>query len=92
LLAAKSRAAGALRFMHAPSADCYVAGERQAAVVPRKAMNTPARFETLLWMASPMAAWAQASAEAPPKPVLAKKARAQQAPGGKPRRTRKSAA
>ena len=29
-------------------------------------MNTPARFESLLWMASPMMAWAQASAEAPP--------------------------
>jgi hypothetical protein len=24
-------------------------------------MNTPLRFESLLWMASPMAAWAQAS-------------------------------
>ena len=28
-------------------------------------MNTPARFESLLWMASPMMAWAQASVEAP---------------------------
>jgi hypothetical protein len=28
-------------------------------------MNTPARFESLLWMASPMLAWAQAGADAP---------------------------
>ena len=31
-------------------------------------MNTPARFESLLWMASPMAAWAQAG---PPVEALA---------------------
>ena len=30
-------------------------------------MNTPARFESLLWMASPMAAWAQASASPVPQ-------------------------
>jgi hypothetical protein len=35
-------------------------------------MNTPARFESLLWMASPMMAWAQASAEAPPRAEAAK--------------------
>ena len=28
-------------------------------------MNTPARFESLLWMASPMLAWAQAGADVP---------------------------
>jgi hypothetical protein len=32
-------------------------------------MNTPARFETLLWMASPLMAWAQASAEPAPRTV-----------------------
>jgi hypothetical protein len=31
-------------------------------------MNTPARFESLLWMASPMAAWAQGG---PPVEALA---------------------
>ena len=36
-------------------------------------MNTPARFESLLWMASPMMAWAQASGEAPPSPARATK-------------------
>jgi hypothetical protein len=40
--------------------------------VPGKAMNAPLRFESLLWMASPMAAWAQASAE--PVPVAPKPA------------------
>ena len=28
-------------------------------------MNTPARFDSLLWMASPMLAWAQATVETP---------------------------
>jgi hypothetical protein len=28
-------------------------------------MNTPTRFESLLWMASPMAAWAQSSSPLP---------------------------
>ena len=33
-------------------------------------MNTPARFDSLLWMASPMLAWAQAAgAEAPPAKI-----------------------
>ena len=40
-------------------------------------MDTPARFESLMWMASPLLAWAQASAEpspltvepAPPAPI-----------------------
>jgi hypothetical protein len=34
-------------------------------------MNTPARFESLLWMASPMAAWAQGSAATAPLPQAA---------------------
>ena len=51
-------------------------------------MNTPARFESLLWMASPMAAWAQASNEAPPKAVAAKRGPATGGQHAKPRRKR----
>ena len=29
-------------------------------------MNAPAKFESLLWLASPMLAWAQSSGEAAP--------------------------
>jgi hypothetical protein len=53
-------------------------------------MNTPARFESLLWMASPMAAWAQASA-LPTTPMPAsphKRAPAQAGTGAKSRRKR----
>jgi hypothetical protein len=38
-------------------------------------MNTPARFESLLWMASPMAAWAQAGASPAPLPQPAARKR-----------------
>jgi hypothetical protein len=47
-------------------------------------MNTPARFESLLWMASPMAAWAQASASPAPLPQAATQKR--KAVGAKTRR------
>jgi len=43
-------------------------------------MNTPARFESLLWMASPMAAWAQASASPAPLPQAATPKRKSAAP------------
>jgi hypothetical protein len=59
------------------------------------AMDTPARFESLLWMASPMMAWAQASAEAPPsKPAAAIKpaARAQATAPRAARKRRKAIA
>ena len=47
-------------------------------------MNTPARFEALLWMASPMAAWAQsAGVPAPLPPQATPKPKA---PGAKSRR------
>jgi hypothetical protein len=53
------------------------------------AMNTPTRFESLLWMASPMAAWAQASNEAPAaKAATLKPTRVQAAPAAKARRKR----
>ena len=52
-------------------------------------MNTPARFESLLWMASPLMAWAQASAEAPPKPSVVKPShRAAANRASRPRRKR----
>ena len=52
-------------------------------------MNTPARFESLLWMASPMAAWAQASGEAAPaKAASLKPVPAQAVPATKTRRKR----
>jgi len=43
-------------------------------------MNTPARFESLLWMASPMAAWAQAGAAPTPLPQAATRKRKSAAP------------
>ena len=53
-------------------------------------MNTPARFESLLWMASPMAAWAQASAAPSPLPQAAAQKRKSAAPKTR-RKTAKTA-
>jgi hypothetical protein len=56
-------------------------------------MNAPLRFESLLWMASPMAAWAQASAEPPLAATPPKRAPAVRNPEARARRKRgKSAA
>ena len=53
-------------------------------------MNTPARFESLLWMASPMAAWAQASAAPAPLPQATTRKRKNAAPKAR-RKTAKTA-
>jgi hypothetical protein len=54
-------------------------------------MNTPARFESLLWMASPMAAWAQASASPAPLPQALTPKRKASGPKGR-RKSSKTAA
>lgn len=55
-------------------------------------MNTPARFETLLWMASPMMAWSQAGNENPaPKPTAIKRATASATGSAKVTRKRRKA-
>jgi hypothetical protein len=52
-------------------------------------MNCPARFESLLWMASPMVAWSQASAPATHLQHLEPQKRAVEAPpAAKTRRKR----
>jgi hypothetical protein len=54
------------------------------------AMNAPVRFESLMWLASPMQAWAQAGADAPPQALPgAKPAPAVRSP--RPRSKRKKA-
>ena len=47
-------------------------------------MNTPARFESLLWMASPMAAWAQSTGS--PAPAQRAATQKRKGPGAKTRR------
>ena len=55
-------------------------------------MNTPARFESLMWMASPMLAWAQASTEVPaPKAGRVKAGGVHPEVPGKARRKRRKA-
>ena len=52
-------------------------------------MNTPARFESLMWMASPMLAWAQSAPEAPmPKAGPSKRLPARPASATRSRRKR----
>ena len=52
-------------------------------------MNAPVRFEALIWMASPLLAWAQGSAEPPQALPQAKPAPA--ARSSRARRKRKKA-
>ena len=52
-------------------------------------MNAPARFESLLWLASPMVAWAQANGEAIPAKIEPSKTVAQTLPAARTRRKRR---
>jgi len=55
-------------------------------------MNMPARFESLLWMATPMMAWAQAGAEtARPRAEASKPVAANAVPANRARRKRRKA-
>jgi len=55
-------------------------------------MNMPARFESLLWMATPMMAWAQAGAEtARPRAEASKPVVANAVPPNRARRKRRKA-